>query len=272
MASRAAFPAVRWSAFIAVALPVLAGIGYMAAFGAPRSYLIVNALSLVGGAAWASLGRAPASSTARRVLALVLLAIFALPLLTGPRLDGVARWVPLGAVTLHAGMLTLPAMALLAANDRAYGPLLLLSAGAVALSQPDLASVLALAFAAAGITLAAGDRWFGLVAAAGIIAALVMPSGGELPPQPFVERVIVDAMRDSIPVGAALALALLASVLLTCRFTHRDRSVRFALAGTLAGFVAAALIGDFPTPLIGYGASAILGFALALGLRRRSAP
>jgi hypothetical protein len=39
----------------------------------------------------------------------------------------------------------------------------------------------------------------------------------------------------------------------------------FALAGVLAGFVAMAMIGPYPTPLIGYGVAPILGFALAIG-------
>jgi hypothetical protein len=264
-------PQVRWSALTALALPVLAGIGYMSAAGAPRTFLAVNALALGAGIVWASFGRAPSDAIHRRILAIALLALFALPLLTGPSLDGVARWIPAGPVTLHAGLLAVPALALLAANDRAYGPALLLAAGAVGLLQPDAASVLAVAGAAVAIALTARDRRFGLVAVVATVAAVIAFRRPDLPAQPFVEHVIADAAGEAVIAAIGLSFALLVSALLVGLFTHRDRSVRAALAATLLGFAGASLIGSYPTPLVGYGASAILGFALALGLRRKPA-
>ena len=270
MATRAT-AAPRWPALLALALPVLAGLGYMAAFGAPPAYLAVNAFSLVLGVAWTRFGRAPAAETSRRVLALLLLVLFALPLLTGPRLDGIARWIPAGPATLHAGMLALPALALLVAGDRAYGSQLLLAAVLVSLLQPDAASALALSCAAAGILLARRNWTLGLVALAGLVASLAAALRGDLPPQPFVEHVIGEAARLSVPVAVALFTALAASFFLILWRSPVDRAERFALAGTLLGFGAVAMVANYPTPLIGYGASAILGYALALGLRRRSA-
>ena len=261
--------APRWPALLALALPVLAGLAYMAAFGAPRAYLAVNALSLVLGGAWTSLGRAPAGEASRRALALLLLALFALPLLTGPRLDGIARWIPAGPATLHAGMLALPALSLLAACDRARGPVVLLGAVLVSVLQPDAASAMALAGAAGGIALARGSRRFGLVALAGALAAVAAALRGDLPPEPFVEHVIGEAARRSVAVAAALVLSLAISFALILRQAPQYRVERFALAGTLLGFATAATIANHPTPLIGYGASAILGYALALGLRTR---
>lgn len=255
---------------LALALPVVAGLGYMAAFGAPRAYLAVNALALLAGAVWIVLGRAPAAATARRVLALLLLALFALPLLTGPRLDEVARWIPAGPATLHAGMLTLPALALLAAADRAYGPQLLLAAVLVSLLQPDAASALALACAAGGVLLATRSWLFGGAALAALVASIAAALRGDLPPQPFVEQVIAEAAHHSVVAAVALVLALTASFVLMLRGAPADRAERFALAGTLLGFAAAATAANYPAPLIGYGASAILGYALAHGLRTRT--
>ena len=261
----------RWPGILALALPVVAGLGYMAAFGAPSAYLAVNALALLLGVAWAILGRAPAAATVRILLALLLLALFALPLLTGPRLDGIARWIPAGPVTLHAGMLVLPALALLAAGDRAYGPHLVLAAVLLSLVQPDAASALALACAAAAIGLARRDRVFALAALAALVAGTAAALRGDLPPQPFVEHVIVDAARHSAIAAVALFLAMAGSFVVILRWAPGDRAERFALAGTLLGFAAAGAAANYPAPLIGYGASAILGYALALGLRTRTA-
>jgi len=269
MAMRAA--AGRRPALVALALPVLAGLAYMAAFGAPRSYLAVNALALVAGGAWILFARIPAAATPRRVAALVLLALLALPLLTGPELDGVARWIPLGPVTFHAGMLALPPLAVLAAGDRAQGPPLLLAAVLASLLQPDSATALALACAATGIALAGRARPFGLIAVAALVAALAAAQRGDLPPQPFVEHVIGDAARQSLAFSAGLLATLAAAFALVVWSGLPGRAERFALAGTLLGFAVAAMIASYPTPLIGYGASAIVGLAIALGLRSKPA-
>ena len=262
--------ALRWPAILALALPVFAGLGYMAAFGAPPSYLALNALALGLGVVWTALGRAPADATARRLVALVLVALLALPLFTGPHLDGIARWIPAGLVMLHAGMLTLPALALLAAEDRAYGPHVLLAAALLSLLHPDSASALALACAATGIAVGARRRLFGLIALVGLVAALAPFPRGDLPPQPFVEHLFSDAAHRSVALAAALALALAASLVVLVRWAGGSRAERLATAGTLIGFAGASLIGNYPTPLIGYGASAILGFALAAGLLGKS--
>ena len=262
----AATAAPRWPALLVLALPVLAGLGYMAAFGAPRSYLAVNALALGLGFVWAGFGRAPAAATSRRLLALVLVALLALPLLTGPALDGVARWIPAGPVTLHAGMLTLPALALLAAQDRPYGPHFLLAGVLLSLLQPDAAGALALTCAAGGIALGARDRLFGLVALVGLVAAFAASAHDDLPPQAFVEYVFAEAAHHSVAVAVALFLALAASLGAIVRWAGGTRTERLAAAGALTGFALASLIGSYPTPLVGYGASAILGLALALGL------
>jgi cell division protein FtsW (lipid II flippase) len=223
------------------------------------------------GAVWTYFGRAPAATTSRRLFAFLLVALLALPLVTGPHLDGIARWIPAGPVTLHAGMLTVPALALLAARDRAYGPHLLLAGVLLSLLQPDAASALALACAAAGIALGARARLLWLVALVALVAALAASRGGDLPPQPFVEHLLADAVHRSVAVAAALVLALTASLAVVVRFADGGRTERFATAGTLIGFALASMIGNYPTPLIGYGASAILGFALALGLLRKPA-
>ena len=261
----------RLPALLALALPVLAGLAWMAWSGAPRSYLTINAAALVAGICWTAFGRLPTGERKRRVLAVVLLALLALPLLTGPEFNGIARWLPLGPVALHAGMLTLPLLAVLAAAERFYAPPLLLAALLVALLQPDGASAFAVTFACVGLHHVGEDWRVGLAAIISFFAAIAAALRGELPAQPFVERVLVDAALASPFAALALFAALLAGFLLMLFALPMPRAERFALAGTLFGFAIMALMSNYPSPLIGFGAAPILGYALALSFRQEPA-
>ena len=66
-----------------------------------------------------------------------------------------------------------------------------------------------------------------------------------------------------------LAVSLVTSLALILR---APTPARWPLAGALSGFVLAALLGDYPTPLIGYGAASIIGLGLALPAMRTKEP
>ncbi len=89
---------------------------------------------------------------------------------------------------------------------------------------------------------------------------------GEIPAQPFVERVtVLLAATDPLP-ALDLAASLLASfALIAGVFPGREPS-RKALAGPLFDFAFAGHVSNYPCPLIGHGAAPILGFALARDL------
>ncbi|MEZ5744471.1 MAG: hypothetical protein R3D89_12310 [Sphingomonadaceae bacterium] len=255
-------------AIAALAVPVLGGIAGLAALGAPTSYLITNLAALVLAGVWVALGRAPASLKAQRILTVALLALLFAPLLTGPEQQGIARWLPLGPFTLHAGMLAFPSLAVLAARDPDYAAPILLTALLAAFLQPDAATGFAVVFAAVGLHDVSKDWKFGLVAIVGFVAAILMALRGLLPAVPFVERVLIYAARDSFSVALGMALALAIGFTLLIFRAPLPRAERYALAGALFGFIVMALISHYPTPLVGYGAAPILGFGLALGLRR----
>ena len=188
------------------------------------------------------------------MLALLLLALFALPLLTGPRLDGIARWIPAGPGDAARRMLTLPALALLAACDRA------LRAGG-----PAWGGAGQHASARRGERDGAGlrrcrnrrrptNRRFGLVALAGLLAAVAAALRGDLPPQPFVEHV----MASRAPIGCGggrLVLEPGGSFALILRPGSAGPRRTLRARRDAARFTAAAMIANYPTPLIGYGAS-----------------
>ena len=264
----------RVPALLAIAVPVGAGMAWMAAAGAPGHYSLVNAGALALAAVWIMVGREPRSPMLQTAMAGTLLALMALPLVTGPFLpslsqEAVARWIPLGPVTLHAGMAAIPPLAVFAARDERFGWAWLGMAIVIALFQPDAASGFALTFAAVGVHHVTKDWRVGLVAVIGFFASLLMGVAGELPPQEFVEQVVQQSTASGLAVTLALVASLGASFLLVVFAAPLERAARMGLAGCLFGFVMTAVMSSYPTPLVGYGAAPILGFGLALGLVRK---
>ena len=178
------------------------------------------------------------------------------------------RWFPLGPLNLHTGMIAVPPLCVLAARNRVLAAPMLLAGVFAALLQPDAGSGFALTFAAVGLHHVTKDWKVGVVAIIGFFASIFMAVHGELPAQPFVERVLIDAAQQNIAWAMALAVALLASFLLVIFCIPFARDKRFALGGALFGFTAIAMMSYYPFPLMGYGAAPIIGFGLALGLHR----
>lgn len=263
----------RMPAVLALALPVLAGAAWMAATGAPAHYWQTNLAALVLASGWIMAGRGPHTALSRHMLLALLLLLMLLPLGLSEPLRSVTgaevrRWIPLGPVSLHAGMVAIPPLVMLAARNKALAAPILLAALLLAFFQPDGASGFAVTFAAIGLHHVTRDWKVGLVAIVGFVAAIVMSLSGELPPQPFVERVLVDAAGQHLVLALMLAAALGACFLLIVFATPFTRATRLALAGAFFGFVVMAMMSHYPFPLVGYGAAPIAGFGLALGLHR----
>lgn len=253
----------RWQRALPLALPALAGLAYLAAFGAPLRLIAINAGALVLGCVWVLAGRLPSGREARLGLAASAAGLLFVPLALPLEVGGVSRWLPLYPFLLHSGMLLLPLITVIAASERIWGPGLMALACAALAVQPDAGSLAALA--AAGAVLAAVHRsaGFALVAGAALALTLATWDAGSLAPEVFTESVLPHVWRAS-PLAAVLlgGVLLVATPVLLARLS---RAEGLALAALLTGFAAAALLGPFPTPLIGHGAAPILGFALALG-------
>ncbi|MEL6708326.1 MAG: hypothetical protein AAFP79_08585 [Pseudomonadota bacterium] len=254
----------RGLAALPLLVPGLAGLAYLALFGAPNSYVLINAGALMAGSAWALFGWFPKSDMLERGGAIAVLLLLALTLRLGPEVEGITRWFTLGGFTLHVGLTVIPVLAVLSARDEELGPYLLLAALIIATFQPDAASTLALTGAAFGLALAEHDRRAAAIGGLGLFATAWASLRPNLAPQPFVERVIADLWPEAPVASILLGLSLLASVTLILRAPSASSAPNFSLAGALAGFIAAALLGDYPTPLIGYGAASIIGLGLAL--------
>lgn len=257
--------AERWRLALPLALPALGGLAYLAAFGAPVRLIAVNAGALMLALAWAMLGRLPARPGARLGLATLGAGLLFLPVLVGPEVGGVSRWLPAGPVLLHSGTLLLPLVVVLAAHTERLGPSILALAAAALAVQPDAAMLAGLAAAAAMLAGLRRSVGFALVALAAAGLALLTFGRGTLEPQPFTEGVLAQVWQSAPLAAMALAaLLFLAAPALMLRARSIPRAEALALAALLVTLGAMACLAPFPFPLIGYGASPILGFGLAL--------
>lgn len=265
-AARRASAALPVAALFALAAPVLAGIAWMGWAGSPESYRIINAAALALATLWLVFARQPATLWHWRYIGMASVAVLCLPFVTGPAVNTVSRWVALGPLALNSGALAVPTLVVAAARDSKWGPYLL-GAALVPLSfQPDAAAGLALTFAAAGMHDRTKAWRYGLVCVLGFALTISMALRGELPPQMFVERVLIDAARGGLLWLLVLMLALIASFFTILKGLRTPPATAYALAGALFGFFTMALVSHYPAPFVGYGAAPILGFGLALGL------
>jgi hypothetical protein len=256
----------RWRLTLPLLLPSLGGLCYLYAFGAPARLIAVNAGALVLALAWILLCRMPANAKARLGMAAVLSLALFMPLLTGPSLGGVARWLPAGPVMLQSGPLLLPLLVVLAAGNARTAPAVLALTTAALSLQPDAASLLALAMASTVLAVLSRSLACGLVALAAAVLAVVTSGAGGLEPQLYTEGVLAHVAERSLAAAIALGLMLFLAPFWHLVIAPRvSQAEGIALATLLVGFATMAMVAPFPFPLIGYGASPILGFGLALG-------
>jgi hypothetical protein len=240
------------------------GVLVMAAAGAPKAYLIVNLAALViGMALLATLRRNRVEGVRAGWLMLAAAAALLATALFGTTIDGATRWVKVGVVSLQPSLVLLPLMVMTFARSRDTAATLAMLVSAVALAlQPDRAMAGALLAGLAALAVSARDRraLLALVAAA-CAFALTLARADTLPPTAFVEQVYTGAFGFSAVAGLAL---LAGSALLLLPMLALDRVGATVFAGVWLAMLLAAVIGNYPTPLLGYGGSGIIGYLLCL--------
>lgn len=250
---------------------VALGLAYMGFAGAPMRYLGINAGALtIGLTMLALLGRIIVVN--RRTTGAAIVAIAGALLATallGVSIGGATRWVRLGGLSIQPSLVLLPVMLVAYARCRNALAALGMVAAAVAMAiQPDRAMAGMLAAGLAALVIMRPDRC--VVAAfcasvAGLAATLVRAD--TLPAVPYVDGILYSSFEVHALAGAAViggsALLLVPAIV----GWHQDPANRVSHAAFgavwLAG-IAAAAIGNYPTPLVGYGGSAIIGYVLSL--------
>lgn len=249
----------------------LLGVIYLTSAGAPLQYLVVNLTALViGVAALALVGRFGARDIVSPGVAVFLMAtLVLLTALFGKSAEGVARWVAFGPVTFQTSLLVMPAALVLFARQQSR--LSTLGMGILALAvaiQPDPAMACALVIGLTVIALRQHDRSVGIALGFACIAALLtLAKPDTLPSVPFVDGVYADAFAKG-PFAAVLAisgmLALLGPAIGLFSARGRERNALLAFLAVWSAILLAPAAGNFPTPFVGYGASAIIGYLLCL--------
>ncbi|MFN3814838.1 FtsW/RodA/SpoVE family cell cycle protein [Brevundimonas sp.] len=271
----------RWTISIVASVAVCLGLAVQHQLGAPASGLMVQAAgACLGAILFFLLSHAhPPQRAAVVVIGLVSLIGVASPLAFGPESAGARRWLPLGPVSVQPSMVLLPLVIWLSARQSSWAiSLLVLATGGVLALQFDAAALsgLALAWLASLARSARRGEAHAWGAAVGlfILTAWAWMRPDALPSVAWVEQVLPNAWGHGLWTGAMATLAVIL-VLAPLVLLARGGQAALGLAAFYAGLVGAALVGNYPLPVVGLGASLVVGWLMALGLARaptRSSP
>lgn len=249
------------------------GAVHMVAAGAPAAMPLVNAMALALGLLMCvpNQPRAVPMSDAAGVAMIAIAAALLATALFGVAVHGAVRWVAIGPLTIQPSLILLP-------------PLLMIFARTVTATGSAAIAIAALAVALQPDRAMAGTMVAGLVAlwslrreppvslalaasALGFLVTLARPDG--LPAAPYSDGIFATAWQVHTVLGLAVWLGA-ALLLLPClrrgagdAAGERSRAV---FAATWLAITLAAVSGNHPAPLVGYGGSAILGYLLAARL------
>ena len=240
--------------------------------GAPPRYVLINSGALAVGLLIGRLIRKarPSPQLAGILTATVALALLATAL-RGSSVDGASRWIHVAGISIQPSLMLLPVVSVLFARNPYWLSAIGLVVAGVALAlQPDRAMAGALTAALAVLRLYRRDALLTLalvVASCGFAATLV--SRDRVPPAPFVERVVQSAFAFDVFAGVAIVVALALALIpaIVGILTRKEDEALFAVFGaTWLTVITFAIIGNYPTPLAGYGTSGIIGYCLSSGL------
>lgn len=248
----------------------------MYAAGAPSYYIVVNIAALGVGslAAWL-IGRAPAHNPRVAGIVTVAGAIVLLgTALLGPRVDGTSRWIQIAGISLQPSLILLPlVMVLFAKIPDSLSSIGLLLIGIALALQPDRAMDGTLTIALAVLRFYRSNATLTLsLAAASVGFGVTLLRRDDVPPAPFVEHVVQSAFAFHPLAGLAIVAALVIMLLpgIVGMMTQTEGSSEFAVfSATWLGVIAFALVGNYPTPMVGYGSSGIVGYCLSAALLPR---
>lgn len=255
------------------------GIFYLVAAGAPARYAVVNAVAFLLGVVALGGVKGKMAQTGRYSgpLLLALGSCLLVTALIGASADGASRWIWIGPLSVQVSLVVLPAMIVAFARYPAPFGSVGMGVAAVALAlQPDraMAGVLTLGMALLAITRPGRSSISALIVAlAAFVIALARPD--TLPAAPFVDQILFTAFDVHLLAGAAVllgSLLLLAPAIAGWRGDPDHGHAYLIFGAVWLGCMVSAALGNYPTPVVGYGGSAILGYLLSVACLPANVP
>ncbi|MEM8984320.1 MAG: hypothetical protein AAGC71_14915 [Pseudomonadota bacterium] len=251
---------------------LLLGLIYLGVAGAPRQYLAINVAAFTLGIAGVLLGSLLRwVSSVLITLGIPLIAlVLVVTAVVGPEFSGASRWLSLGRLSVQPSFVFLPLIVVSFARAPSAVTLAAILFAALGLAlQPDRGMAGALVFALSAHTVLNPNRQVFIALAAAIAAfAATLLQPDTLPAMPYVEDVVFNAFSVSLGIGVAVVCGLVLLVVPGFAGVWQqgtDRRVCFLFAATWFAVIAAALIGNYPTPVVGYSGAAVLGYVLSVG-------
>ena len=243
------------------------GLAYLAAAGAPALFLAVNALALLMGLAFLAIPRPGAGIPG--VVTLALGGVLLATALFGVTVEGASRWIRVAGLALQISLFIVPAMLVSFAVRRDFLSTLGMILAAVALAlQPDRGMAGVLASGLAVLALRRRDPCVASALGTAVAAfAVTMLRPDTLPAAPYVDQVLFTAFGVHPLAGLAVvggSLLLVVPALAGRKLDAGDRDACAVFGAAWLAAVVAAALGNYPTPLVGYGGSAVLGYVLSL--------
>jgi cell division protein FtsW (lipid II flippase) len=196
-----------------------------------------------------------------------------------PSIQGVHRWLYVGPVRLHAAAIFLPVLLLalawlLGKELKIIACTLTFSVEGLLAYQPDAAQGTAFAFSAGWLLIRRGklSRTASGLASGALLICLILAwlQPDPLPAVVYVEGVVGMAARISAGLAivciGALAMLLLPYVWVSLRSRAQpDADLGIAFAIYFGVTMLGSALRNFPVPILGYGASPIIGYFIAIG-------
>ncbi len=255
--------------FFSGLMACLIGLIYLFVSGAPQTMILINGAALLIGLLLAIAVKLSVRITDSIVTLFAIigsLSLFATATV-GYAIEDARRWLLLGPFFIQTSLILLPLVALSFARIQSFWTMLaVITAGFAMAVQPDRAMAAMLFAAVAVICWMRPSRWAftaSTFCAIAFLATLFLPD--RLPAVPFVDHILWTAFDVNIMVGLSLWIACAA---LLCPIFLLPRNERTVIHLTFVtcwfALIAAAAMGAYPTPIVGYGASAIIGYFLSL--------
>lgn len=250
---------------------VVLGVVYMGIAGAPMRYLGINAGALVIGLTMLVLLGSTAAASQRRTGGAIFVGAGALlaTALLGSEAEGAARWVALGGLAIQPSLILLPVMLIAFCRTRSVLATAGIIAAAAAMAlQPDRAMAGMLVLCLAALLVIRRDRHVVVALAASIAGfAATLARADTLPAAPYVDQILYSSFNLHVGTGLAVlggSVLLLVPAIVGWNRDVENRATYAAFGAVWFAAIMAAALGNYPTPIVGYGGSAIIGYALSL--------